>query len=213
MATIVVMGLILAAPPSTPFPPTPAAPLPDEAWVRDMLGTDMSGGPCWVPNREPMPRDWLAAYGVRLYPMYQRILTDDRTWPGPARNLIGILIDVGGDRAQFADPVATRLWHPDPEYRAPAVKLLGEIGTERQAAALVPLLGDASPHRVPYTTIRGLAAEAMAKIGGRRELAALDQFVAWTAAAGKLDDPDRDAIVKARDALRKRLDQPVGPKK
>jgi HEAT repeat protein len=208
MVAFLAVAWLVASPPSPNPPLPPDTPLPDDARVRDMLGRDISGsyGDQWTIG------GWLVRHGERLYPAYERVLADPRTGPLQAQNLIDILTGVGGDRTRFADPVAARLWFPRPEVRASAVMLLGEIGTDKQAAALVPLLGDATPHRVPYITIRSLAAEAMAKIGGRRELAALDQFVALSESYDKLAGPDRDAIVKARDALRKRLDLPAAPK-
>ena len=84
-----------------------------------------------------------------------------------------------------------------------AAKLLGEIGDEREAATLRPLLTDYNG------SVRYGAADALAKIGGRRDLDAMN---AWLNAA----DPRKDAneqqyITKRRDELEARLKaHPVG---
>lgn len=209
MVVFVTVAWMVASPPAPNPPLPPGTPLPDEAYVRDLLGRDPSGG----FGGQWTVRGWLIGHGERLYPAYERILADDRTWLVSAQNVIDNLLAVGGDRARFADPVAARLWMPSPSLRGSAAMLLGQIGTERQAAALIPLLADTSRYTTPSITVRSLAAEAMAKVGGRRELAALDQFVALSKISDKLAGPDVDAIVKARDALKVRLDKPAGPNK
>jgi hypothetical protein len=78
-----------------------------------------------------------------------------------------------------------------------AARLLGEIGDEREAATLRPLLTDYNG------SVRYGAADALAKIGGKRDLDAMN---AWLNAA----DPRKDAneqqyITKRRDELEARL--------
>jgi len=81
--------------------------------------------------------------------------------------------------------------------RESAIKLLGEIGDDRDANALVPCLSS------DRGEVRHAAADSLAKIGGWRELKAMDAVL-------KLDDPRRDAnevrhFKKCRDALDTRL--------
>jgi hypothetical protein len=78
--------------------------------------------------------------------------------------------------------------------RREAVHLLGAIGSRRDAAPLVALLYDSNPDIVR------LALEAVGKLGGEREMVAIDIWI-----RAKTDA--LSAAEQARDALRKRAEE------
>jgi hypothetical protein len=98
---------------------------------------------------------------------------------------------------QIASACGERIADENYVTRYHAARLLGEIGDEREAATLRPLLTDYNG------SVRYGAADALAKVGGKRDLDAMN---AWLNAA----DPRKDAseqqyITKRRDELKARL--------
>jgi HEAT repeat protein len=98
--------------------------------------------------------------------------------------------------------------HPEDRFvagvRFRALRLLAEIGSEHDTAAVIPLLSDTD------SLIRYTASETLAKIGGRRDLEAMD---AWLKNGKNPRPKDTDYplhVKKCRDELEKRLkDNPI----
>ena len=107
------------------------------------------------------------------------------------------LLRCGGPR--FLKSALGEFSHRDAGVRTAAVKLVGQIGTVAEAPQLVPLLLDREP-MVLYA-----AANALADIGGPRELIAMNRRLSqnkWIDASLNL----RQHVEKCRDRLEKRLD-------
>jgi HEAT repeat protein len=85
--------------------------------------------------------------------------------------------------------------HPDDSVRRKSVEVLGELGGDDAAAALVTALEDED------SLVRGLAVWALAKSGSRN---------AATYAAGRLDDPGWSVAVNAAGALARLADPASG---
>lgn len=147
-------------------------------------------------------RKILLAYGERLFPTYEKILTDEQS-PGPSvSGVLKILSHSKGDRSRFVDLAVAKLT-TNVQWRNDALFLLGRIGSEREASPIVALMSD------PFSTY--LAAEAIAAIGGPRELVAFDVWLA-TNPLRKREDL-RKHVAKFRDDLKQRLEKAKKPGK
>ncbi len=108
------------------------------------------------------------------------------------------------DCKTLVEPTVAHLKHHNWEIKAEAMMLLREIGRREDCPAVTVLL-DAESH---YNHIG--AAMTLEKLGGRRELIALDLWLNQRAADAKGDRNAKDTfeyVTKARDALRERLEK------
>jgi len=165
----------------------------------------------------------LMALGDGAFPAYEAIIADPKSAPVEVEQAFEMIGRVKTDRRRFVPLVVKRLsaadglvLRPDIDLRSSdretaaarlasaqtyvrtsAIWLLEVIGDERDAAVLVPLLSDDD------RSLRRAAAEALAKIDGRRDLAAIDEWLK----AGKHSDDEytRPKVQECRDQLQKRL--------
>jgi len=192
VAAVLALALAGCAEPAAPTPPAPE-PEPKvegtEEWVRWVLLQDKR----WKEIESP-----LIALGESAFPAYEAILADTDPKNYFTFNRVSIVLGkLQTDRRRFVPVVLRRLSDPDDWARHTAAILLGDIGDGRDAAALVPILS----HERLET--RYAAAEALAKIGGKPELDAMD---AWLKDGRHLrTDNQRRLFQKLRDELEKRV--------
>ncbi len=167
--------------------------------------------------------DNLVAMGEIVFPIYELVLADPKSTAGEIEGVCWILSKLKTDRRQFIPLLVRRLTATDAlmpgdpfpvgkdaEFQAArlernrrwvkeaVISLLTEIGDERDASVLVPLL-----HQSDQDLQRS-AVSAIVKIGGKPEL---DAMRAWLA----LQNPDDPFSVWVRDCcehLLTRLEQP-----
>lgn len=136
--------------------------------------------------------------GESAFPAYEEIIRHPRSKPQHVLRAILILTKMKADRRRFTDPVVRRLEDDDDGVRFYATMLLQQIGTDREAASVVPLLSDEDSSVVLQ------AACTLAAIGTQRELAAMDEWI--KSGKGRNRDGDTMRQVKeCRDRLEKRL--------
>ncbi len=134
-----------------------------------------------------------------ILPRLEKIITDPKSHPVEIAWAMTALRRYTGNRSRYREIAVQKLAHSDSGVRLYAVRLVGEIGNERDTPPLVALLSD-EDHMVSY-----MAAKAIAKIGGRRDVLALDAWLQGSAhkeAIGLRKD-----VKECRDLLQKRLDE------
>jgi HEAT repeat protein len=151
--------------------------------VRRLL-TELPGNP--TPVRE------LVGLGERAYPALEAFLNDPTVTDFEAMRLFAQLSLMPGDRTRFAPHIVR--WLRSDRPRREGVSLLGAIGSRRDATPLVALLYDSNP------VVVRLALEAVGKLGGEREMVAIDIWM-------KVKTEQLRAAEQARDALRKRVEE------
>jgi hypothetical protein len=136
--------------------------------------------------------------GEKAFPSLVTVLSDEKATRSEVLTTLGVIARVKADRSRFHGHAVGFLRHSDPEVRWAAVKLLEQIGTEKDTATLYPMMTD------PELVVRYAAPKAIAAIGGRRDLAKLNKLLQ----ANKFQDGDdyRAKLEKYRDAMKKRLD-------
>lgn len=157
-------------------------------------------------------RKLLVQYGEKLFPSFERILADRDANSTELTRLFIVLLAVKADRSRFLESAVAKLTDSDKSIRNVAVSLLGDIGSELDTAPIVALLSDEE------FTVGVAAAKTLSKIGGARELAALNVWLTvtkpenyskeWQGSYESL----RKNVTKSRDALKERLDKEKAPK-
>jgi hypothetical protein len=166
--------------------------LPSDARLRTLL---RSG--------EDRDKAALIKLGDRLFPAYERLLTDKTKNAEEIEGILHILRHVKTDRSQFVEHAVVLLASPISSTRRLSLHLLALIGREREASPVVALLSD---EYVNYS-----AATALAAIGGSRELVAFD---IWLMTSPHRKDEDlRQHVAKCRDELKQRLEKEKKPGK
>ena len=119
--------------------------------------------------------------------------------------MLGLVSGVKADLNRFSDLAVALFTHERPLVRREALKLLGDIGCERDTSPILAMLSDED------NGVRHTAAKILSKIGGKRDLAAMD---IWLKTGNYRDDPFHLRHVRdCRDALEKRLkENPVDKK-
>lgn len=147
----------------------------------------------------------LIKYGAAAFPACEAILADPKSTVQEISGVLSAVIHIKAPKAQFLDLTVPLLAHKNISVRNSAVGLMEQIGTPAEGAILVALLSD--EHRV--TAVQ--AATALSKIGGARDVVAMD---AWL--LGGTAYRDDDALLRhvksCRDALEKRLKAKPTPK-
>jgi hypothetical protein len=143
-------------------------------------------------------RQWFFDRGEMLFPAFEAILADPKSEPLHVARAMFILSGMNTDRQRFLKFAVGRLEDSSGEVRRGVVQLLGQIGSEREAGRILPLLTDRDT-TVSYTAVGTLAA-----IGGEREFAALG---AWLNSPHRylLDAHYRDWVSESLKAMQKRL--------
>jgi HEAT repeat protein len=171
-------------------------PPPTVAQVRDLLRGDES---------QTSGHKQLVALGARALPAYEAILADPKSEPLELAGAMTYVSDIKADRKQFPDLAVALFTHEDPVVRREALRLLAEIGSERDTTPILAMLSDEE------NGVRHAAAKTLAKIGGKRDLVALD---IWLKTGNYQGDPFHFQHVKeCRNALEKRLKEAQKDKK
>jgi HEAT repeat protein len=151
-------------------------------------------------------QEFFSARGDKLFPVFERILKDKASEP---RHIEGALRRITGlpntDRKRFLEYAVDSLSHSDVLVRFAAIELLAQIGSASDAAPVVALLSDKE------WTNGIAAAKALAAIGDKRTLAAMNAWLAssdvrWPM-SGSPNEDLRKHVAKYRDALRGRLEK------
>jgi HEAT repeat protein len=205
--TIVALALVgsadcLTAQPNRPQPSPATVATAKVEKVREMLN-DIAWSALQPASQQIEIRRPLMEMGEDAFPAFEVLLADRETKPHIVRAAIEVLIAIKVDRKRFTDLVGGRLADEDWGVQWKALVLLGQIGSEQDSAPVVALLS-AKEINVHYA-----AADTLSKIGGKRELVAMN---AWLKAGGA-DRKDEDFVwhvKKCRDELEKRLkDKPI----
>lgn len=203
LVPVVLFSGVACRPAESTSPSTrPSVPEPPIVPGEDSVPTPPEVSLKWLRIHKPhlaLPDtpDNLEAY----FPQFMTTLSDPTSDPTHVHLTLGLvrIAQQAPDRRQFA-PLAVR-WlttSRDDDVRRAALRCLQEIGTEREAAVIVPLLADGE------LTVHHLAAETLAKIGGKRELEAMDTWL--KSGAGRHRDGQSLQHVKGcRDSLESRL--------
>lgn len=170
------------------FEDNPSAPTVE--YVRKILDSDVDE--VWRLKYK------LLELGPKAFPVYEKLLADPKTNSGQVSRIFSVLREVPGDRSSFLETAIKNLTNPSFSVRYSAIRLVGAIGSERDTAPLVASLYDKE------IGIISAAAEALAEIGGRRELVAFDVWLRAAKARG-IGKPLIDMLRKHRDALEFRL--------
>ena len=133
----------------------------------------------------------------QVFPAFEAILAVP-TSSDEVRDILGVLCDLKGDRSRFVEPAVQALAHPHSTARRNAARLLGEIGSSKEASPIVALLSDDRDSCV------SAAAKALAAIGGPREVVAMDVWLLGSSQGAK-DKVLRAHVKKCRDELEQRL--------
>jgi hypothetical protein len=139
----------------------------------------------------------IVALGERVYPAFEAILSDPAVTTSEALRVFEQLAYMAGDRSRFAPYVVRRLAAYRPRLSS-LIQLLGDIGSRRDTAPLVALLYDSNPIVVQD------ALEALGKLGGEREAAAIDIWLKAKAANLRAGEEARAAIRKRVEEEKKR---------
>ena len=135
---------------------------------------------------------------AKVYPALEAILAKPADDGDEVRRALAVAYEMKGDRSRFVEPAVRALAHPHPSVRRNAARLLGEIGTAKDASPLVALLSDSDDPCV------NSAIMALAAIGGPREVVALDVWLVGSSQGAK-DKVLRPRGKKYRDELEQRL--------
>jgi HEAT repeat protein len=192
------LGLLLLACARSPAQPAPKA--KDARFTTAQVVTMLSASTdtTWREKYK------LVEAGRECFPIYDRLLADEKT-SGLHRSRIYQVLDlIKDDRSRYVLPAKKDLVNLHSGVRSAAARLLGKIGTERDCSPLVALLFDDSD------TVLVSAAESLAQIGGPDEVLAIDAFLRSAAVRGW--HPEFLAhISKQRDELRARLARKSNP--
>jgi hypothetical protein len=176
-------------------PADKAAMVPSDFEIRQMLRVD----------EFKAERQFLIKLGEAAFPAYLRILTAADARPEEASRIYHVLPHVNGNRAPFLEHAIGALASPEVYVRRPAVILLAEIGSAEDEAPIVSLLSDED------WTVGIAAAKALAKIGDRRALTAMDVWLNSSSPGRhrneQLEKALRKHIAKYRDELKQRLEK------
>jgi HEAT repeat protein len=135
--------------------------------------------------------------GEAAFPGLAAIIADPKSDPMLVGGCLVVLTQMEGPRGRFVDLAVAKL--SDHGLRRTALVLLAQIGSSRDAPPIAVLLSD------PDRAVVREAAAALAAIGDRRALVALD---IWLMDGNHRDDGELLVIVgNHRDALQKRLDE------
>ncbi len=210
---------------SAPMPaqqpaPTPESEIPTVEQVKKVIrfgdcANRIVEGPTWDELQ-------FLSWGSRAFPACEAMLTDPECDPLHAAGACDIICLVKGDRERFIPLLLRRLRDPDAllcvgvtnvwggkklnedgltlyrnMVRQAAIYALGEIGDERVTEFIFPFLSD------PDGSTRREALEALPKIGGKRDLEALDALLGN---APPVRDPNYiKKLQRCREALDARL--------
>lgn len=158
-----------------------------------------------IHSSEPLLIAELAAMGDRLFPAFHEILENPKKYrKKSAEAVFYVLSNMKGDRSQFLDHAIASLGDDDDLTRKFVVYFIESAGTEKEAGPLTLLLLDES------SGIRLATARALAKIGGKREVATFDLIIKNATRYeydGKLilSNFDIEDFEKCRDELKARL--------
>ncbi len=112
--------------------------------------------------------------------------------------IIGILRHYKSDRSRFLKHAVQALTRELSETRITALLLIAQIGSEKEASAVVALLSDEE------VAVAFEAGDCLIAIGTERELIAFDITLRAEQAKGKTD---RDWLKTKRDKLKERLER------
>src|SRR5262245_48729498 len=99
--------------------------------VRDLLqGKEFDGYPK------------LRSMAEGAFPAFAEILSDPKATSFEVGRIFDVLLDMQAERSRFLEHVVRRLADSDAEVRWCAVRLLGQIGSARDASPAVALLSD-----------------------------------------------------------------------
>jgi HEAT repeat protein len=139
----------------------------------------------------------LVKLGAKALPAYEVILADPKSKPLELLVVMGLVSEIKADRTRFRDLAVGLFPHSDPRVRREALQLLAEIGTEQDTSPILAMLSDEEK------LIRQEAAKTLVKLGGKRDLVALD---IWLKTGNYRNDIHYLNFVKeCRDKLEKRL--------
>ena len=137
--------------------------------------------------------------------LYLDLLRNQKRGSLVITRILGLVGEQKGDRSQFLPIAVGLLSHKEASVRSSAALFVGEAGKPEHVPAVVPLLWDKSEEA---GTVQSVAADVLAKLGGLKELEALDRR---SATKHEPDFPELLAdLKKSRDQFRKRLG--AGPK-
>ena len=151
----------------------------------------------YLRSGEEEHKKMLIKLGDRLFPAYERLLTDRIKNAQAIEGAFYVLCYVKADRSRFVEPAVKLLAFPASSTRRMSLHLLMEIGGVREASPVVALLSDRD---VVFT-----AATALAAIGGPRELVAFDVWL-MTSPLREIVDI-RQHVAKCRAELKQRLEK------
>ena len=143
--------------------------------------------------------DTLVGYGAAAFPVYDAILADPNHLSIERERIFVVVAAVNADGTRYRELAIKSLSHKDKYLRSAAAHLLAKIGTEQDTAPVVALLSDED------ATVVRESANTLAAIGGWRDLVAIDAWLR-SAKAQKIAESWLKHVEKARDALKKRLD-------
>lgn len=137
--------------------------------------------------------------GTRAFPTYLRILDNAKIAPLYEVQIFLTLNESKEDRTIFLEHAVSRLNSRDFGVRIEAAKLIGQIGTTKDAPPLIAMLND------PQSGVAGTAAASLGKIGGARERLAL---TIWLKNTDPKKDPETVKDVRvAIEQISKRIDK------
>jgi hypothetical protein len=177
-------------PQTIPAPEPPVVePPPSVEKVRQMLNG------IHFKDEEQRP---LMELGESAFPAFEVILRDPNSKTQHVSRAMLILSKMKTNRQRFLQPAVERLGDTSGRVRCRAVQLLGEIGSEREAFRIVPLLTD------PDITVSSAAVVTLAAIGGEREVATLGT---WLNSPHRylLDDSYQRRVIESLQSLQARL--------
>jgi HEAT repeat protein len=147
----------------------------------------------------------LVSLGEKAFPAYVKILEAKDAEPGDICSVFEILVQVKGDRSRFLEYAVNGLADKQFLTRLAAVELLGQIGSEKDAAPVVALLSD-ERREASFA-----AAKTLAAIGDRRTVVAFD---VWLRSGNHWQDRELlQHVTKRRDELKARLEKVGSGKK
>jgi HEAT repeat protein len=141
----------------------------------------------------------LIRMGEVAFPAYEQILNDPAANYLEVVGIFNVLGVVQADRRRFVEQAVRRL--ADPDQRRSAVGLLGRIGSRGDASPVVALLWDREE------SVRWAAVEALGRLGGERELLALEIWAKSQANSFRADERLRQHVQKSRDAMQRRIEE------
>lgn len=174
-------------------------PAADEGKIRKLMNNEEG------INRIAFAR--AGGFSPAAFPLYARILDDPKEDSYIVEQTLWVLSKVNADRSRFLERAVAKLADAHPGVRLTAVELLAQIGSEQDAAPVVALLAD-EKWEVPFA-----AAKALAAIGDRRTLAAMDVWLNSGLHRANVAEYEaqRKHVAKCRDELKQRLEKAKKP--